>query len=70
MCGVGDEILELADMDDDYVYELTFNLPEDVYLLWVQWQTRSGLMTGDKSDEVALQFALTEVLKITEEFVN
>ena len=57
-------------MDDDYVYELTFNLPEDVYLLWVQWQTRSGLMTGDKSDEVALQLALTEALKITEEFVN
>ena len=57
-------------MDDDYVYELTFNLPEDVYLLWVQWQTRSGLMTGDKSDEVAFQLALTEALKISEEFVN
>ena len=50
--------------------KLTFELEEEVYLLWIQWVTRAGLMTGDKSDEVAFQLALTEALKISEEFVN
>ena len=51
-------------------YKLKFNLSEEVYMLWIQWVTRAGLMTGDKSDEVALQFALTEVLKLTNDQVN
>ena len=51
-------------------YKLKFNLSEEVYRLWIQWVTRAGLMTGDKSDEVALQFALTEVLKLTNDKMN
>ena len=70
MCGVGPEMLELEDMNDDCIYELSFKLPEEVYMLWIQWVTRAGLMTGDKSDEVALQFALTEVLKLTNDKMN
>ena len=51
-------------------YKLKFELSEEVYMLWIQWVTRSGLMTGVKGDEVALQFALTEVLKLTNDQVN
>ena len=50
--------------------KLTLELEEEVYLLWVQWQTRSGLLTGDKSNEVAFQLAITEALKITDNFAN
>ena len=54
----------------EVIYEVSFEIPEEIYMIWVEWHVRSTVITGEKSEEVAFQFALTEALRATNRLKN